>query len=110
MEDILSDFHTLIKVFQLYVSSVVINLFSSTNITVALLLASEHTHNRTSTDYKHLRDHYPISKEYGGDREHQVENPALVYTLIRTRSLLFIRLLHTRTLLLSKKASYSFLN
>jgi hypothetical protein len=30
---------------------------------------------RTSTVYKYVKEHYPVSKEYRGAGEHQVENP-----------------------------------
>jgi hypothetical protein len=54
------------------------NLSSSTNTTVVLLFASEHRHNmssRTSTVYKYVKEHYPVSKQQYGVREHQFENP-----------------------------------
>jgi hypothetical protein len=40
--------------------------------------ASEHRHEMsttTSTVYKYVNEHYPISKENCAAREHQVENP-----------------------------------
>jgi hypothetical protein len=42
------------------------------------LPASNHRYKmstRTSTVYKYVREHYPISNEHRGAREHQVENP-----------------------------------
>jgi hypothetical protein len=51
--------------------------FSSTNSIAVLPFVSEHRHKtsiRTSTVYKCVREHYPISNENRGAREYQVEN------------------------------------
>lgn len=46
--------------------------FSSSRTIVIFLPASEH---RTFTVNKYVNEHYAISKEHSGVREHQVENP-----------------------------------
>jgi hypothetical protein len=61
-------------------TEVVFNCFSSTSTIclILLVLASEKRHEmstRTSTVYKYVTEHYPISKEHYGAREHQVDNP-----------------------------------
>jgi hypothetical protein len=50
----------------------VVNLFSSSRTIVIYLPASEH---RTFTVNKYVNEHYAISKEHNGVREHQVKNP-----------------------------------
>jgi hypothetical protein len=56
----------------------VLTLFSWTSIIVVILFTNEHRYkmsSRTSTVYKYVKEHYPVSKEYRGAGEHQVENP-----------------------------------
>jgi hypothetical protein len=58
----------------------VIHHLSSTNTVAILPFASEHRHKmstRISTLYKHVKEHYPISKKHGVAREYHVETPCL---------------------------------
>jgi hypothetical protein len=55
-----------------------LNSVSSTNTTEVLRFASEHWHKmstRTSTVYKYVKEHFPISYENSGVRELQAEDP-----------------------------------
>jgi hypothetical protein len=52
---------------------------------LVLFFASKQKHKmstRTSTIYKYVKEHYPISKEHCGGRDHQVENPLYKAVLV----------------------------
>jgi hypothetical protein len=54
-------------------SAGVFNLLLLTSTVAVLLFASKHRHKmstRTSTVYKYVKEHYPMSKEHPGAREH----------------------------------------
>jgi molybdopterin synthase catalytic subunit len=57
---------------------------------VVLLFASEHRHKMstgTSTVHKYVKEHYPISREHHGAREHQVEDHSFeLYVGVKRRN------------------------